>query len=94
MRSPCWFRPITAPEERYNFDRMDFTEFEQPDGSTGISLGGKHLKCVVCGYESFEKREWMLNTRKGELFNVAWANATAENYVCMNCGYIFWFMRR
>jgi hypothetical protein len=29
--------------------------------------------------------------RGGELFGLAWADQRATNYICTNCGYVFWF---
>jgi hypothetical protein len=40
---------------------------------------GKHLACVVCGFDHF--------------FNMEWANATAHCSVCGRCGHIHWFLR-
>ncbi|OEF96128.1 hypothetical protein BHF68_10375 [Desulfuribacillus alkaliarsenatis] len=33
----------------------------------------------------------LLNSRGATFFNVDWANEDAMNYICNDCGYIFWF---
>jgi rubredoxin len=47
---------------------------------------------VVCGGTRFHERNSLLNTRAAVFFNVNWANKEATNFICANCGYIFWFM--
>lgn len=71
---------------------MDFQELPQQDGSIGVIAGGKELACVVCGGTRFHERSSLLNTRAAALFRVDWANKAATNFICSNCGYIFWFM--
>ena len=39
------------------------------------------------------KRNSLLNTRAATFFNFDWANDEATNYICAQCGYIFWFMK-
>jgi predicted nucleic-acid-binding Zn-ribbon protein len=71
---------------------MDFQEVSQQDGSIDVIAGGKRLACVVCGGTSFHERNSPLNTRAAAFFRVDWANKEATNFICANCGYIFWFM--
>jgi hypothetical protein len=72
---------------------MQFEEHSQPDGSLRVTLDGKPLACLVCSGDGFHERTSLLNTRGGEFFGFAWANKTATNYICTNCGYVFWFMQ-
>ena len=53
---------------------------------------GEQLRCQVCEFEKFFHREAKLNTTLMTLFNLDWANATAECWVCGRCGYIHWFL--
>ncbi|HUP03643.1 MAG TPA: hypothetical protein VMU19_06620 [Bryobacteraceae bacterium] len=71
---------------------MDFQELPQQDGSIGVIVAGKPLTCTVCGGTSFHERNSLLNTRMATFFRFDWANKEAENFICANCGYIFWFM--
>ncbi|MGD0579844.1 MAG: hypothetical protein ABSC08_13050 [Bryobacteraceae bacterium] len=71
---------------------MDFKEIEQPDGSIQVTLDGKPLTCLVCGNNCYHERGSMMNTRVREFFNVAWTGDKATNFVCTNCGYVFWFL--
>jgi len=71
---------------------MDLQKLEQADGSLQVTFDGKPLTCVVCGYDNFEERDSLLNTRAGEFLNLAWAEDKATNFVCNRCGYMFWFL--
>ena len=71
---------------------MDFQELPQQDGSIDVIAGGKRLTCVVCGGTHFHERNSLLNTRAATFFRLDWANKEAANFICTNCGYIFWFM--
>jgi predicted nucleic-acid-binding Zn-ribbon protein len=71
---------------------MNFQEVPQQDGSIDVIAAGKRLACVVCGGTSFHERNSLLSTRAAAFFNVNWANKEATNFICANCGYIFWFM--
>jgi hypothetical protein len=68
-------------------------EQENPDGTLSVQIDGKPLRCAVCGSDKFHERKTLLNSRSGELFNLAWAEKKAQNYICIECGYIFWFLR-
>ena len=72
--------------------KMQFQEFPQADGSIEVQMDGRRLACAVCGGTHFHERNSLLNTRAATLFNVSWANKEATNYICTQCGYIFWFM--
>ena len=71
---------------------MDFQENAQADGTIEVIFGGKQLTCTVCGGTHFHERNSLLNTRAATFFRFDWANKEATNYICAQCGYIFWFM--
>ena len=66
-------------------------EATQADGSVSVTVYGRELTCAVCGNKTFHERDSLLNTRLATFFRLDWANAQAVNYICMRCGYIFWF---
>jgi len=35
----------------------------------------------------------LMNTKGATFLGVEWANKEATNYVCEQCGYIFWFFQ-
>jgi hypothetical protein len=71
---------------------MQFQELERADGTIEVRAGDRPLACVVCGGTRFHERSSLLNTRAATFFNFDWANKEATNYICAECGYIFWFM--
>ncbi|MBZ5585353.1 MAG: hypothetical protein LAQ30_24755 [Acidobacteriia bacterium] len=64
----------------------------QADGSISVVAAGRQLVCTVCGGTRFHERNSLLNTRAATFFRFDWANKEATNYICNQCGYIFWFM--
>lgn len=68
-------------------------EFPHSDGTIGVQISGRPLTCIICGGDEYHERKTLLNTRGGEFLNLAWAEKKAQNYICVNCGYIFWFLR-
>ncbi len=56
-----------------------------------VEVAGKELVCPICGGRDFWQRETQLNTSGMTLLGLEWANASATNYVCDYCGYMFWF---
>jgi predicted nucleic-acid-binding Zn-ribbon protein len=71
---------------------MTFNEIECGDGTIEVEIGERKLACAVCGHTHFHERNSMLNTRLATFFKVDWANKEATNYICAQCGYIFWFL--
>lgn len=59
-----------------------------------VLIQGKKLTCAFCGHERFHHRTSLLNTRKAALFNFEWLNPRADNYICDQCGYICWFLKK
>ena len=73
-------------------DEMQVETIEQEDGSVRVMLDGDSLPCVVCGNQHYQEERFLLNTRSGELLGLAWADDRASNFICTQCGYIFWFL--
>jgi hypothetical protein len=48
--------------------------------------------CTVCRGNLFYDREIKLNTTGAELFNMGWANESADGLVCAGCGYLHTFV--
>jgi predicted nucleic-acid-binding Zn-ribbon protein len=71
---------------------MTFREIDRGDGLIEVEIGEGKLTCTVCGNQQFHERNSLLNTRAATFFNFDWANKEATNYICAQCGYIFWFM--
>ncbi len=65
--------------------------FSEPEPET-IEVGGRQLKCLVCGYDRFNQREAQLNTAGMTFMGLDWANASGICVVCANCSYIHWFL--
>ena len=55
---------------------------------------GKKLKCSVCNNDRFWERETLMNTQGMTFFGLDWANKPAQNFICDNCGLVYWFMAR
>jgi hypothetical protein len=60
---------------------------EEADGSLSVSIDGAALACVVCRNDKFHKRTSQLPRQ----FGLDWLDSGTTNFVCTNCGYIFWF---
>jgi DNA-directed RNA polymerase subunit RPC12/RpoP len=71
---------------------MTIQEIARGDGTVEVQVGERRLACTVCGHQQFHERNSMLNTRVATFFRVDWANKEATNYICAECGYIFWFV--
>jgi len=67
-------------------------EHELGNGDIEVQVGNGKLTCSVCGGQQFHERDSLLNTRAATFFRFDWANKEATNYICVHCGYIFWFM--
>ncbi len=72
---------------------LTIDEIKESDGTVSVQIAGKPLSCVVCGSQKYHERKTLLNTRGGEFLNLAWAEKKAQNYICIQCGYISWFLR-
>ncbi|MDO4581847.1 MAG: hypothetical protein Q4B96_04615 [Bacillota bacterium] len=56
-----------------------------------VSFRDRELVCPVCGNTLFFERSTQLNTTGMTFLGLDWANASAHNYFCSDCGYMFWF---
>ncbi len=70
---------------------VTFQEIDRGDGTIEVQIGDRRLACAVCGNQQFHERNSLLNTRVATFFKFDWANKEATNYICAQCGYIFWF---
>jgi hypothetical protein len=83
----------TGPEPVSGRIYMSLTETPADNGAVEVAIAtGKRLACLVCAHELFRKRRALLNTRTATFFKLDWANAAATNLVCMQCGYVHWFL--
>jgi rubredoxin len=71
---------------------MEFSYMPGTDGTFEVTIGEGRLTCQVCGGTHFTTRNSLLNTRSATFFNFDWANKEATNYICAQCGFIFWFL--
>lgn len=55
---------------------------------------GLKLECVICHGNMFWERSTLMNTPGMTIMGIEWANKSATNYVCDNCGYVHWFMEK
>lgn len=55
---------------------------------------GLKLECVICKKSQFWTRQTLMNTAGMSFMNLDWANKSATNYVCNNCGYVHWFLEK
>jgi len=58
-----------------------------------FSISGQKLRCPICDFTEFWTRETLMNTTGMTLAGIEWANRKAMNYICNNCGYVYWFMK-
>jgi predicted RNA-binding Zn-ribbon protein involved in translation (DUF1610 family) len=54
--------------------------------------GGKDLRCHNCGGVEFMHRTAQLNTPFLTFLSLDWLNASADVFVCDQCGYLHWFL--
>ena len=53
---------------------------------------GIPLECPVCNNDSFWERKTLMNTPGMTFAGLDWANKKAQNYICSECGYVYWFL--
>lgn len=56
-----------------------------------VMIGEHELVCPVCGNKLFYHRTTQLNTTGMTFLGLDWANRSAYNHFCSECGYMFWF---
>ena len=59
-----------------------------------VSMWGKSLSCPICHHDKFWQRDTLLNSRVATFFKFDWANKSAQNYICDQCGHILWFVEK
>jgi len=57
------------------------------------TIDGHNLICPVCGHDRFWTRKTILLTPAAAFMNFNWGSKAAINYICDQCGYIYWFLR-
>ena len=62
--------------------------------ATDVEIRGNRLTCPICRCDKFWERQTLMNTRGMTLLALDWANKEAYNYVCNDCGYVFWFLEK
>ena len=58
-----------------------------------VEIMGRPLTCPVCGDNRFWMRETLMNTSGAAFLGFDWANKAATNYICDQCGYVYWFLK-
>ena|SRR5687768_1423387 len=58
-----------------------------------VRVAGHQLRCQVCDYTRFYRRETGFSTGASSFFGQDWANSKATTFICEQCGYVHWFMR-
>ncbi len=57
-----------------------------------VTVNGRALRCQVCDFPRFFKREAELTTGSS-FFGQDWTNSKADCLVCEQCGYVHWFVK-
>ena len=65
---------------------MEYTELFE------VKVKGKDLECPVCGNKRFATRRSLMNTMGMTFMGWDWLNKEADNLICSDCGYVFWFL--
>lgn len=64
------------------------TQSKEP---TPVEIKGNPLVCPICNNDKFRTRSTLMNTSGLSFLGMDWANKEANNYICSNCGYVYWF---
>jgi predicted RNA-binding Zn-ribbon protein involved in translation (DUF1610 family) len=56
-------------------------------------IDGHKLICPICKNETFWYKKTLMNTKSASLLGYDWTNKNADNYICSNCGYVYWFFK-
>jgi rubrerythrin len=67
-------------------------ESQKSKGPQEYKIKGKPLVCPICGGTHFSTRKTLLTSSSSALMNLQWADQQSDNYICSECGYLFWFM--
>lgn len=74
--------------------KKGFKEAGKNLGEGQFAVGGKKVGCPICDGQVFDRSSAQLNTSVATFLNFDWANKTADNLVCLNCGYVLWFVKK
>lgn len=66
---------------------MSLFRKEEPEP---VEILERPLRCTICGHDRFWRRTARLRTGAGYFFN--WGKPSAICFVCVECGYIHWFL--
>jgi hypothetical protein len=58
-----------------------------------VKIAGNQLRCHVCDYTRFFRREAGMSTGTSSFFGQDWANSKASCFICEQCGFVHWFAR-
>jgi len=58
-----------------------------------VQIAGRQLRCQVCDYTRFFRREAGLSSGASNAFGQDWASSQASCFICEQCGYVHWFVR-
>ena len=70
-----------------------YGEHNEIKGGT-VEIKGHKLICPICEGQNFWNRQTLMNTRGATFLGFDWANKEADNFICDNCGYVFWFFEK
>ena len=59
-----------------------------------LEVKGHSVTCPLCSHPYFWTRQTLMNTRLATLMELDWTERVATNYICDNCGYVFWFLEK
>jgi hypothetical protein len=61
--------------------------------AAAVYVKGKQLRCPVCDGDRFVTHTTNMSSHGwASLLDWRWAGKRALNYLCVRCGYIFWFL--
>lgn len=62
--------------------------------SQTLVVNDRAIACPMCGHDRFWTRQTLMNSRGATFLGFDWANRTASNFVCDQCGYVLWFLNK
>lgn len=64
------------------------------ENSEERTIKGNKLECPVCKHDKFWAKETLMNTPGMTFLGLEWANKNAQNFICDNCGFVYWFLKK
>jgi predicted nucleic-acid-binding Zn-ribbon protein len=58
-----------------------------------VKIRGKEIRCPICGNDKFFQRNGLMETPGMTFLGLDWMNKEAYNFICSDCGYVYWFLR-